>query len=266
MSVEIPPVPNPDEVATVVCNGQEFDAWETVLVQIRYGEAWPLFRLAVAEVGSSIPQWMPGDKVQIYLGGALAMNGIITVRQVAYDAESHGVQFQGKGATWYPAKSSAGAHDPTGNYDGMTFEQVARKVLAPFGVGVKTIGTLDATPFVRLQQQKGELVWNFLERLARPRGIVLGSDGFGNFLLIEFAHPAAGRLANRRLQHQAAAVDRVDRRHDVGIYRVRPDRGERSELGPAGFRARGQRAGQRHELCAAVDAGRAAGLVARRDR
>jgi prophage tail gpP-like protein len=66
----------------------------------------------------------------------------------------------------------------------MSFTDVARKVLAPFGVSVKEIGTPNPRPYEYLQNQKGETVWEFLESIARPRGIVLGSDLTGNFLII----------------------------------------------------------------------------------
>jgi len=88
------------------------------------------------------------------------------------------------GVTWYAARSSI-LHK-TSNFDGKTFEQVAREVIGPTGVGVKVIGTLNATPFARLQNEPGETVWNFLERIARVRGIVMGSDHLGNFLLIDW--------------------------------------------------------------------------------
>jgi prophage tail gpP-like protein len=90
---------------------------------------------------------------------------------------------QGVGMTWYATRGSI--IDEKGNFDGQTFEQVARKVIAPFGVGVKTIGTLNAIPFEKLQVEHGENLWNFLERIARPRGIVMGSDHLGNLLLID---------------------------------------------------------------------------------
>jgi prophage tail gpP-like protein len=57
-------------------------------------------------------------------------------------------------------------------------------VIAPTGVGIVVIGTLDATPFERLSVEHGETIWDFLERIARPRGIIMGSDHYGNFLLI----------------------------------------------------------------------------------
>jgi prophage tail gpP-like protein len=181
-------VPNPDEVATLIVAGHRFDDWETVWVQHRWADAFPLFRFTCAE-RDPVPQlwaklqFKPGDECAIYLGGQLAIAGFILQRQVAYDGKNHAVQLTGVGRTWAAARGSI--LDKTGNFDDMTFEQVARKVIAPFGVGAKTVGTLNAIPFKRLQVEPGETLWNFLERIARPRGIVMGSDHLGNFLLID---------------------------------------------------------------------------------
>ena len=127
-------------------------------------------------------QFQPRDNVAIYLAGLLCITGVITARQVAYDANNHGVQLIGKGVTWFAARSSV--IDAAGNFDNQTFEQVAKALIAPTGVGVQVIGELDATPFPNLQVEPGEKVWDYLENLARPLGIVMGSDAFGNFLLI----------------------------------------------------------------------------------
>src|SRR5262245_59486821 len=177
-------MPNPDEVATIIVNGARFDDWESVWVQHRWAEAYPLFRFTAAE-REPIPdiwtklQWKPQDEVTIYLGRYLAITGTILVRQVAYDANNHGVMLQGVGNTWYAARASILGKN---KFDGMTWEQVARSVLAPFGIYLKTIGALNAIPFKKLQNEPGETVWHFLERIARPRGIVLGSDHEGNML------------------------------------------------------------------------------------
>jgi prophage tail gpP-like protein len=180
-------MPNPQEVASIVVGGRRFDDWESVWVQHRWTEQYPLFRFTAAE-RDPVPelwqtlQFKPQDECAIYLGGMLAINGVILTRQVAYDANSHGVMLQGVGIQWYVGRASV--LDEKGNFDEMTFEQIARKVIAPFGVGIHVIGSLNATPFKRLQVNPGETVWDFLERLARVRGIILGSDHLGNFLLI----------------------------------------------------------------------------------
>lgn len=183
-----PPLQRPgDEIATLIVAGRKFEDWDSVWVQHRFAEAFPLFKFTCVERDPVPDLWLrlqfkPGDSCVILLGGQLAMHGFIVTRQVAYDANNHGVQLTGKGQTWTAARSSIITKD--GNFDGKTFEQVARAVLAPFPVGVAIIGKLDATPFQRLQNEPGEKVWDFLERIARPRGIVLGSDVMGNVLLI----------------------------------------------------------------------------------
>lgn len=210
-------MPNPREVATIIVNGRRFEDWETVWVQHRWTEAYPIFRFTCAE-REPVPdlwqklQFKPGDQCAIYLGGALAITGVILMRQVGYDANNHGVMLQGVGNTWYASRASI--LDKKGNYDDMTFEQVARKVLAPFGIGIETIGSLNATPFKRLQNEPGENVWSFLERIARVRGIIMGSDHRGNALLIDdHTAPVQATLIEGENILKCACVIQVENMH-----------------------------------------------------
>lgn len=176
------------EVATIIVRGRKFTDWESVWVQHRWAESSALFKFTAAERDPYPTLWqrlqfVPGDICTIYLGGVLALNnGIITDRQVAYDPGNHGVQLLGRSLTYYAAQSSTDHKDE--NFDGKTFEQVARTVLAPYPVGIKVVGTLNPRPYARLRGPKGATIWDFLETIARPRGIVLGSDHLGNILLI----------------------------------------------------------------------------------
>jgi prophage tail gpP-like protein len=182
-----PTVPNLAEVATLVVNNRVWDDWTSVRVECRCAESFDTFTFSNVERPVSV-QFRSGDTCAVYLAGTLAITGVITVRQVAYDANNVGVQLMGKSVTFFAAKGSI--IDETGDYDGQTFEQVARKLIKPFGVGVDVVGKLDATPFEKLQIEHGEKLWDTLERLARPLGIVMGSDHQGNFLLIG-EHPTS---------------------------------------------------------------------------
>src|SRR4051794_11248002 len=121
----------PQETATIVVERRRFDDWDTVFVQHRYNDAYPIFRFTATE-RDVIPtlwqrlQFKPQDSCAIYLGGKLAIAGVITVRQTAYDANSHGVMLQGCGLTWYAARGSI--MDKTGSWDNRSFEEVARAV------------------------------------------------------------------------------------------------------------------------------------------
>jgi prophage tail gpP-like protein len=188
-----------EETATIVVDGKKFSDWETVMIQHRWTEAYPIFKFTTADeveipMDWRLLQFKPGDECAIYLGKHLAITGIITIRQAAYDAKRHGVELQGKGITWYAHRASILA--PLGNFDNQSFKQVADTVAGQAGIKVLPVGMLDPTPFPRLQCEPGETCWDFLERIARPRKIVMGSDHQGNFLAIgQHTKPVTADLA-----------------------------------------------------------------------
>ena len=118
----------------------------------------------------------------IKLGGKVVLTGVIITRQVAFDDKSHGVMLEGVGITWYASRASI--IDDTGNFDGLNFVQVAEKILAPTGIGMKIVGAIDPTPFKKLQAPKGETIFNFLDKLARDRKVILAQDEKGRFVFI----------------------------------------------------------------------------------
>jgi prophage tail gpP-like protein len=175
------------EVAVLVVNGVKFEDWETVWVQHRWADGWPLFRFTAAENADMPVSWLslqfkPGDSCAIYLGGQLAINGIILTRQTAYDANSHQVELSGAGKTWAAGTSSVDAEKA--NFDNMTLKQIADKAYGDRGVTVRQVGTLDETPFPHVQAPPGGQVFDFIDHLARQKGATLGSDHLGNMLLI----------------------------------------------------------------------------------
>src|SRR3954468_9618870 len=177
------------ETAVVIVNGKEFSNWKSVHIQSRWTDPYPEFSFTCAEQLPTPSLWTemqfePADEVGIILGGQHAISGVILVRQTAYDAENHGVQFQGVGVTWYPSRAS---HvDKDGNFDKMTFKQIVERVLAPHRdkVSARYVGNISELPFQHMQISPGEPIWQFFERLARMIGVVVGSDPYGNFVFI----------------------------------------------------------------------------------
>ncbi|RXG91595.1 phage baseplate assembly protein [Bradyrhizobium zhanjiangense] len=222
-------MPKPQEVAVLEVNGLKFEDWESVWVQERWADSFTYFRFTAAERdpiinrrGGPFPlisklQFKPGDRCTITLAGQLAVTGFIETRQVAYDAFQHGVMLIGKSDTAGPAKSSVDTK--TGNFDKKNILQVAQEVLSDYPVGIKVIGALDLTPFDKLQNEKGELIWDFLERIARPRGVVMGSDSHGNFLLIgEHAFPVIAQLVEGQNIKSCQCI--ITEEHTYSEYRV----------------------------------------------
>jgi prophage tail gpP-like protein len=182
-------MPNPHEVAVLKVGSMVFHDWETVYVQHRWQGGWPTFRFSAAE-GAEQPfdyaklQFKPTDRCTILLGGALAVTGIITQRQVAYSAMEHGVQLSGVGMQWLGATSSVPSENNQNKFDNMTVAQIFNKVIASVGASGEIIGVTDPVPFPVMQSKPGELVWDFLDMVAREKNATLGSDHYGNLLLI----------------------------------------------------------------------------------
>jgi prophage tail gpP-like protein len=185
----------PYEQATLIVNGINFEDWESVFVQLKWHDAYSYFRFQSVERDTPaglfyklqfMPSSDPGTTVAVNLGGVNVLIGFIETRQVAYQATQHGIEIQGKSATAPVARSSV--NTKSGSFDGMTWQQVAEKVVSPYPTKIIPVGTLNALPFDKLQNQPGEPIWDFLERIARPRGIILGSDSWGNFLAIGDHH------------------------------------------------------------------------------
>lgn len=189
---------NPKEVATILVDGQQFSDWESVWVQVRWNESHPLFRFTAVERDPYPSLWTtqrfnPGQQVAIYLGGLLAVTGVIVTRQVAYDHNNHGVELQGVGVTW--AAFRASRIDKTGAFDNKNLQEIADELFAPHGIKVLPIGTVNPRKFEQVQIQPGETIWTFLENLARQRGVIVGSDEKGNALLIDnHTNPVIGAL------------------------------------------------------------------------
>jgi prophage tail gpP-like protein len=215
--------PNPYEIAEIRTKFGIFKDWQSVWVQHRWADGWALFRFTAAEFSPMPIQWsglrfLPGDTVDIYLGGAPALlNGLIVDRQVGYDGASHAVELSGRSTSWKLVESSI--DQPPGSFDGRSFVDIATQVLAPYGAAPKIIGSPNSRPFTNVQNQKGEKIWDFLENLARPRGIVLGSDYQGNFLIIgDHAFVPSGDLVEG--QNILKLQCTISIRNMYGIYGV----------------------------------------------
>lgn len=211
-------IPNPAEKATLLTrfgesftestfassrpSGQgqtsgSFDDWEQIYIKLTLFDNHGVFRFLAVE-RDPIPtlwqrlQFQPGDEVAIYLGGELAIVGPILIRQTAYDAVTHGVMLQGSTYSIYTSKvsvqgpestgnmGSGGSGKDEGNFDNQNFQQIASTVLSKKGIPFQFLpGQIDPTPFKKLQAEMGEPIFQFLERIARPRGVVIGQNQQG---------------------------------------------------------------------------------------
>jgi prophage tail gpP-like protein len=174
---------NPNEVAEISIEGSIYRDWESVLVRDAEQESSDFFRFTCSEGMPLAKNWAavrirPGDHCTIKLAGILVITGFVETRQVAYTGEAHGIEIIGHSFT--RALTYGSAMSKTGEFKNQSYQQIADKIVKPFGIQFKPIGNVSQKKFERLNVAPGETAWNTLETLARLRGITLGSDTGGN--------------------------------------------------------------------------------------
>ena len=186
-------MPGPKEIATLEVKGQFYSNWTTVHVEQKWTEAFPTFTFDCTE-DVPIPltvngaQFVPGDVVRVLLGGAPAVFGYISERHVGFDGQQHGVRLIGCGDTSDLTNSSIPL-DKLSGHDGKSVEQLAKDLSAHLNIGIHLRGDVDGKPFDNIQPLPGETPMQCIERYAKMRSILIGSEANGGLLLIG-EHPA----------------------------------------------------------------------------
>ena len=176
------------EVVTLQVNGQLFSNWKNVRVEQKVTEWFPTFQFEATEE-TPLPlqvngaQFVPGDIVRVYVGGVPAIYGYITERHVGYDAKNHGVRLIGCGRT-VDLTNSCVPPEKLNGHDGQTWQQLADDISGHLDIKVTAVGAVDNKPFEHIAIQPGETIQAVLERYARERNIVIGSDPYGALLAI----------------------------------------------------------------------------------
>jgi len=181
-------MPNPNEVATLTSNGQTFSNWKTVMVRRDFGAPSSEFAFSSVEPGSPGKGWTgmrfkPFDPVQVQLAGIQVIDGSVTTRITSMDAQGHEIMVQGRSRVCSIVDSSVPIKP--GVFSGQTYEQVARGLLAPHGIGlvVRNPPPIFTKPFLSLVPQYAETVFEMLSRMAAMRGAFHTDDAQGNLVV-----------------------------------------------------------------------------------
>ncbi len=165
-------------------------------------EAISVFSFGTTEPGSSSKGWSglrlkPGDAVTVALAGITVITGNITARSTSLDAQGHEVLVQGRSVAAKIADMSVPIKP--GSFSGQSYEQVAKGLLAPLGVGlmVRNPPPILSKPFKSLYPQYGETILEMLDRLSQMRGVFHSDDAQGN-LVVGQGDPSAAPVATLR--------------------------------------------------------------------
>jgi prophage tail gpP-like protein len=184
----IPQTTSGGPYAVVVIDGETYWEWESVEVKLTIGGNPPnTFRFTCSEQ-EPYPSRMaalrilPGDKCSIYLDNQLAIKGVVTTRQVYYDATQHTVEIQGEGASGM--LDHATADTKTGEYKNQTPENLISQIAKGAGVPIMLKGFLPQFKIPRFSIQPGESAREAIDRVTRMAGAQKMEDKQGNMIIL----------------------------------------------------------------------------------
>ncbi len=192
-------MPNPNEVATLTTGGETFSTWKSVMARRDFGAPSSELSFSSVEPGSPGKGWAgmrfkPFDPVTVTLAGIQVIDGSVTTRSTSMDSASHEIMIQGRSKVCSIVDSSVPIKP--GTFSGQTYEQVARGLLAPHGVGlvIRNPPPIFTKVFKSLVPQYGETVSELLNRMAAMRGVFHVDDAQGN-LVVGQGDPSAAPVA-----------------------------------------------------------------------
>lgn len=164
--------------------GQRLQTWTDVSVEASVAQMTPAFSFTY--VDNRPLEALPvekGDPCEVILDGIVAMTGIVErVRDRDSNDQGNLYQVTGKGKTVDLVKGTA-KHE-TGRFEKAGLLEIANALCDPYGIEVvigdevspdtlATLGADLAKPWTHWRLERGETVWEALERGARERGVVL---------------------------------------------------------------------------------------------
>jgi prophage tail gpP-like protein len=185
------------DVVNLKIGGKIYSGWTAVSIERQLGAPSGSYSLAVSErwPGSkAVHRIAPNQACQLSIDDTALITGWTDEIGPTYDASSHSVSVRGRDRTADLVDCSAIVMG-SGSWNGVSVMTIARQLLAPFGITVRSAVAETDKVLGGHSIQMGETVWECLERALRLYGVTAMSDGLGNLLLtIPGAGPALSEV------------------------------------------------------------------------
>ena len=164
-------------------NGQNFTGWTRVAITRSIEQVAGTFTLTLterwADSDNAPPQIRAGDACQVLCDDQLVITGYVDDALPSYDVNEHTISISGRSK----AADLVDCGLPGQQFKEQTLTQLATILAAPYGIAVQA-ETDVGEPFARPTVEPGQTGFEFLEKLARQRGVRLMSAADGTLLII----------------------------------------------------------------------------------
>ncbi|MDZ7804343.1 phage baseplate assembly protein [Thiohalophilus sp.] len=169
---------------TLRINGTDYSGWTSVRINRSIEQVCGTFNLTLSERwgdSSAPPQIRAGDACEVYCGDDRVLTGYVDDALPAYDAETHSISIAGRSKAGDLVDCGLPARQFT---EPRTLLQLARAVAGSFDIDVRAQTDVGAPFKHRPQIEVGQTGFEFLEKLARQRGVRFMSDADGTLLIV----------------------------------------------------------------------------------
>lgn len=149
------------------------------------------FEVGVTERGGLFPglALRAGDGVRVFVDGEPLLHGFVDSINRSISATDHSVSLSGRDRTGEMVDASTIVSP--GTWTDTPLEAIAAQIAAPFGIPVMTVAATGA-PIKKFSVQRGESAFSAIERAAKPKKVLLTTNGIGALVITKPGSLPAG--------------------------------------------------------------------------
>lgn len=162
--------------------GNNFEGWKSVRIMRTIERPSGTFSLTIAERWESAndapPQIVAGDACKVMINDDLVLAGFVDDALPSYDARTHAIKVSGRSK----AADLVDCGQQAQEWKERNLLQIATDLAKPYGIAIRADADV-GKPFVSQAIEPGQTAYEFLEKLARQRGVRFISDADGTLVI-----------------------------------------------------------------------------------
>lgn len=197
--------------------GTVYSGWEELTVSKSIEAIAGKFTLAVSSL-DPFPI-LAGDECKLSLDGEVVITGWVDSVAADIDSSNRTVSVSGRDKAGDLVDCSA--LNDSQEFNDISFKSLMEKLVAPFGLKVTVIPSLEKFTKFALQQ---ETVFSAIDRACKLRGVFPNSDNEGNIVFAEYGKTRSetGLALGQNVLSGSSSFDHTDRFRDYYVYGQQP--------------------------------------------
>lgn len=168
-------------------NGKQYDNFINATVEKRMDALCDTFTFQLSIPEGEVLPFTGGEACQVFVNNQLALTGNIEIVGVDYNADNHLITISGRDKTGDLLDSTLDIISDLKASSNLTLQAIIEKVISSLGLDITVSTQATIEPFNKAEDvvspEPGQNAFEFIERYARKRQVLLRSDADGNVVI-----------------------------------------------------------------------------------